>query len=124
MKTTTLLGREPAVWAGIVAVVVQFIAAFVVDVSQDVQTGVNVAAAALLGLLVAFKVGDGQVAALTGLAQAALALGMNLGLDWSADKQAAAMAFITVVAQAFVRTQVTAPVPAAALMRHAKPTAV
>lgn len=114
---TTLFGREPAVWAGIVAVVVQFVAAFVVDVSQNVQTGVNVAAAALLGLLVAFKVGDGQVAALIGLAQAALALGMNLGLDWSADKQAAVMAFITVVAQAFVRTQVTAPVPAPALKR-------
>jgi hypothetical protein len=120
---TTLFGREPAVWAGIVAVVVQFVAAFVVDVSQDVQTGVNVAAAALLGLLVAFKVGDGQVAALTGLAQAALALGMNLGLDWSADKQAAYMAIITVVAQAFVRTQVTAPVPAPAVNSptHAAP---
>ena len=37
--------------------------------------------------------------------------------DWSADKQAAVMAFITVVAQAFVRTQVTAPVPAPALKR-------
>lgn len=115
MKTTTLLGREPAVWAGLVAVVVQFVSAFVVNVSQDVQTGVNVAAAALLGLLVAFKVGDGQVAALTGFAQAALGLGMNLGLDWSADKQAAYMAIITVVAQAFVRTQVVAPVPAAAV---------
>jgi hypothetical protein len=111
VKTTMLFGREPAVWAGLVAVAVQFVSAFVVDVSQDTQTAVNVAAAALLGLLVAFKVGDGQVAALTGLAQAALALGMNLGLDWSADRQAAVMAAITVVAQAFVRTQVTAPVP-------------
>lgn len=114
MKTTTLFGREPAVWAGLVAVVVQFVSAFALDVNADVQTGVNVAAAALLGLLVAVKVRDGIVAALTGFAQAALALGMNLGLDWSAVRQAAAMAFITVVAQAFVRTQVTAPVPAAA----------
>lgn len=120
MKTTTLFGREPAVWAGIVAVVVQFAAAFVIDVSADVQTGVNAFAAALLGLLVAWKVGDGVVAALTGFAQAGLALGMNLGLDLSADKQAAVMAFITVVAQAFVRTQVTAPVPASA----ARPTVV
>ncbi|AKZ60820.1 hypothetical protein SAM23877_p111 (plasmid) [Streptomyces ambofaciens ATCC 23877] len=110
MKTTTLLGREPAVWAGLVAVAVQFVAAFVIDVNQDTQTAVNVTAAALLGLLVAFKVGDGQVAALTGFAQAALALGMNLGLDWSADRQAAVMAAVTVIAQAFVRTQVTAPV--------------
>lgn len=114
MKSPLVLGREPAVWAAIVAVVVQFVSAFVVDVDADVQTGVNVAAAALLGLLVAWKVHDGQIAALIGFAQAALALGMNLGLDWSADKQAASMAFITVVAQAFVRTQVTAPVPAPA----------
>lgn len=119
MKTTTLFGREPAVWAGIAAVVVQFVSAFVVDVSQDTQTAVNAAAAALLGLIVAFKVADGQLAALTGFAQAALALGMNLGLDWSADKQAAYMAIITVVAQAFVRTQVTAPVPAAAVKQSA-----
>ncbi|MFE1949936.1 hypothetical protein ACFW9D_05640 [Streptomyces sp. NPDC059524] len=112
MKTPTLLGREPAVWSALVAVLVQFVAAFVVDVNADVQTGVNVTAAALLGLLVAFKVHDGQVAALTGFTQAAIALGMNLGLDWSADKQAAAMAIVTVVAQSFVRTQVTAPVPA------------
>lgn len=114
MKSPLVLGREPAVWAGIVAVVVQFVAAFVIDVNADVQTGVNVAAAALLGLLVAFKVHDGQVAALTGFTQAALALGLNLGLDLTADKQAAVMAFVTVVAQAFVRTQVTAPVPAPA----------
>lgn len=111
---TTLFGREPAVWAGLVAVLVQFVSAFVINVSQDVQTGVNITAVALLGLIVAWKVHDGVVAALTGFAQAALALGMNLGLDWSADKQAAYMAIITVVAQAFVRTQVTAPVPAPA----------
>ncbi|MFM9373285.1 hypothetical protein [Streptomyces sp. Da 82-17] len=110
--TATLFGREPAIWAGLVAVVVQFAAAFIVDVTADVQAGVNATAAALLGLLVAFKVNDGQVAALTGFAQAALALGMHLGLDWSADRQAAAMALITVVAQTFVRTQVTAPAPA------------
>lgn len=121
---TTLFGREPAVWAGLVAVVVQFVAAFILNVSQNVQTGVNIAAVAVLGLLVAIKVHDGVVAALTGVAQAAVALGMNLGLDWSADKQAAWMALVTVVAQAFVRTQVTAPVPAAAIRRHATPSAV
>ncbi|MFD8516612.1 hypothetical protein ACFV27_37410 [Streptomyces antimycoticus] len=112
-----ILGREPAVWAGLVAVVVQFVSAFWINVSADTQTAVNVAAAALLGLAVAVKVGDGVVAALTGFAQAALALGMNLGLDWGADKQAAYMALITVVAQAFIRTQVTAPVPAGAVQR-------
>lgn len=106
-----IFGREPSVWLGLVAVAVQFVSAFVVEVSADTQTAVNVLAAAAAGLIVAFLVGDGVVAALTGFAQAGLALGMNLGLDWSADKQAAFMALITVTAAAFVRTQVTAPVP-------------
>jgi len=113
VKTPALIfGREPSVILGLVAVCVQFFSAFVMEVEQDTQSYVNGAAAAVVGFLVAWKVKDGVVAALTGLAQAGVALGMNLGLDWSTAKQAAAMAFVTVVAQAFVRTQVTAPVPA------------
>lgn len=111
-RSSKLFGREPAVWLGIVAVCVQFFSAFVVNVSQDTQALVNAVAAAAVGVIVSFMVRDGIVAALAGLAQAALALGMNLGLDWSGDRQAAVMAFITMVGQAFVRTQVTAPVPA------------
>ncbi|TVL89729.1 hypothetical protein [Streptomyces sp. SAJ15] len=119
-----IFNREPAVWLGLVAVVVQFVSAFWIEVSADTQTAINAVAAAAMGLIIAFMVHDGVVAALTGFAQAALALGMNLGLDWSTEKQAAWMAFITVVAQAFVRTQVTAPVPAVALRRPPGPTAV
>ncbi|MEV4975502.1 hypothetical protein [Streptomyces scopuliridis] len=115
MKTPRIFGREPSAILGLVAVLVQFVSAFVVEVSADTQTAVNVVAAAAVGLVVAYMVGDGLVAALTGLAQAALALGMNLGLDWDASRQAAAMAFVTVVAQFWlVRDRVTAPVPAAA----------
>lgn len=124
MKSTLIFGREPAVILGIVAVAVQFFSAFAMEVGQDTQTAVNAVAAAVVGLLVAWKVHDGVIGGLTGLAQAGLALGMNLGLDWSTAKQAAAMAFITVVAQAFVRTQVTAPVPAQALARPAAPRSV
>lgn len=122
MKTPKIFGREPSAILGLVAVAVQFVSAFVVDVSQDTQTAINVVAAAAVGLIVAYMVGDGLLAALTGFAQAGLALGMNLGLNWSADKQAAYMAGITILAQFWlVRSQVTAPVPAAAVR---KPTAV
>ncbi|MFI0822313.1 hypothetical protein ACH4TX_41930 [Streptomyces sp. NPDC021098] len=117
MKSTLIFGREPSVILGLVAVVVQFFSAFVMEVKPDTQTAVNAVAATAVGLLVAWKVGDGVLAALTGLAQAGLALGMNLGLDWSTAKQAAYMALITIVAQAFVRTQVSAPVPATAVKR-------
>jgi hypothetical protein len=115
MKTVKILGREPATWLGLVAVAVQFVSAFWVTVSPDVQTAVNATAAAALGLVTAVIVKDGVIAAVTGFAQTALALAMGLGLDWSTDRQAAAMALVTVVASAFVRSQVTAPVSAAQL---------
>lgn len=109
-KPALIFGREPSVILGLVAVCVQFFSAFVMEVAQDTQTLVNAVAAAVVGLTVAVMVKDGVVAALIGLAQAGLALGMNLGLDWSTAQQAAWMAFVTVVAQAFVRTQVVARV--------------
>ena len=112
MKTTMLFGREPAVWAGLVAVAVQFVSAFVIDVDQNTQTAINAVAAAVVGFAVAYMVKDeGTFASFVGLGQAALALGMNLGLDWSADKQAAAMAALTIAGQFWlVRDRVTAPV--------------
>ncbi|MFJ2279211.1 hypothetical protein ACIOEZ_34245 [Streptomyces sp. NPDC087866] len=114
MQTPRILGREPSAILGLVAVAVQFFSAFVMDVSQDTQTLVNAVAATAVGLVVAWMVHDGVIAAITGLASAALALGMNLGLDWSTDKQAAWMAGVMFGAHWFVRTQVTAPVSASA----------
>lgn len=116
-----IFGREPAVWLGLFAVCVQFVSAFWVDVDAETQAAVNATAAALMGLIVAAMVHDGVVAALTGFAQSALALGMHFGLDWSAEQQAALMAFITVVAQAFVRTQVVAPITAEAVPAPKRP---
>lgn len=111
MNTPRIFGREPSAILGLVAVAVQFFSAFVMEVGQDTQTAVNAAAAAAVGLAVAWIVRDGVIAAVSGFAAAALALGMNLGLDWSADRQAAWMAAVMVAAQWFVRTQVTAPAP-------------
>lgn len=112
MKPTLIFGREPSVILGAVAVAVQFFSAFVMDVDQDTQTAVNAVAAAVVGFAVAYMVKDeATFASFVGLAQAALALGMNLGLDWSGDKQAAFMAGFTIVGQFWlVRDRVTAPV--------------
>jgi hypothetical protein len=108
-----IFGREPSVILGLVAMAVQFFSAFVFEVDQDTQTTINAVAAAGVGLIVAFIVGDGAYAALVGLAQAVLAMAMNLGLDWSAEKQASAMLAVTVLGQFWlVRDRVTAPVPA------------
>jgi hypothetical protein len=108
-----IFGREPSVILGAVAVAVQFFSAFVIDVGQDTQTAINAVAAAVVGFAVAYMVKDeGTFASFVGLGQAALALGMNLGLDWSGDRQAAAMAALTILGQFWlVRDRVTAPVP-------------
>jgi putative flippase GtrA len=105
-------GREPSVILGALAIVVQFVSAFAINVSQTTQTAINVAAAALVGFIVAYMVKDeGTFAAFVGLGQAALALAMNLGLHWSADKQTAFMALFTILGQFWlVRDRVTAPV--------------
>lgn len=112
MKPTLLLGREPSVILGCVAIAVQFVSAFVVNVSQDTQTAINAAAAALVGFLVAYLAhSEGSFAAFVGLGQAALALAMNLGLHWTGDKQTAFMALFTILGQFWlVRDRITAPV--------------
>ena len=112
MSSVRIFGREPSVILGCIAVIVQFISAFVVNVSPDTQTLINGVAAAAVGFAVAYMVHDEKAfAAFVGLGQAALALGMNLGLHWSGDKQAAFMALFTIVGQFWlVRDRVTAPV--------------
>ena len=112
MSPVKIFGREPSVILGSIAIAVQFVSAFFVQVSQDTQTLINALAAAAIGFAVAYMVKDeGAFAAFVGLGQAALALGMNLGLDMSADQQAAAMAALTILGQFWlVRDRVTAPI--------------
>lgn len=114
-----ILGREPAMWLAILAAALKLAGAFWLNLSPDVQAWLNAAAAAGMGLAVAVMVKDGVVAAVVGLAQALLALAVGLGLDWSAEQQAVVMGFVTLVAGAFDRTQVVAPVPAKAIAGRA-----
>lgn len=114
-------GREPAAWLALFAILIKLAAAFGWDVSVDVQAYINGAAAAAMGLLIAFAAKDGQGAAIIGFAQAALALALGLGLDWSAAKQAVVMTAVTIAVGMWDRTQVIAPVPARTV---SKPTVV
>lgn len=52
------------------------------------------------------------MAALLGLAQAALAAAVGFGLKMGAEDQAVLLSFVSVVLGMFERTQITAPVPA------------
>ncbi|MFE1321582.1 hypothetical protein [Kitasatospora phosalacinea] len=108
-----ILGREPALWLALVAVVVKLAAAFGLHVTDDQQALVNAVAAALVGLVVALIVHDGRGAAVLGLVQAAIALAVGFGLHWSADQQAVALSAVAAVVAMWTRTQVTAPVAAA-----------
>lgn len=116
--STRILGREPAAWLSLIAVAVKLLAAFGLDVSAEQQASINAVAAASMGVLIALLASDGLGAAIIGFAQSGLALALGFGLDWSADQQAVVMAAVTVVIGMWDRTQVIAPVPAAAVARQ------
>lgn len=107
------LSRDPAFYVMLAATIIRLVAAFVVDLSADQQTWLNAAVAAVGGVVVAFWVKrEGQIAALTGLASALLAVAVGFGADIDAEGQAAIMSFVGAAAAAFVRTQVEARTPA------------
>jgi hypothetical protein len=106
-----IFGREPAVWLAVAAAALKLVGAFWAGFTPEQQSWCNAVLAAAMGLAVAIIAHDGIVAAVLGLAQALLSLAVGYGLDWTADQQAVVMAFVTMVAGAFNRTQVTAPVP-------------
>lgn len=105
------LSRDPAFYVMLAATVIRLLAAFVIHIADTQQTLLNAACAAIGGLVIAVWVRrDGQIAALTGLASALLALAVGFGAHIDGEGQAAIMSFVGVAAAAFIRTQVTAPV--------------
>lgn len=107
-------GREPALlYVGLLAPAVQMIAAFFLVTDPAVQGAVNAVAVALAGAITAALVKSDQlVPALTGLAQAGIALVLAFGVALSAEQQATVMTFVGVVVAIIVRDRVTARVPA------------
>lgn len=107
------LSRDPAFYVTVFATALRLVAAFIIDLSAEQQTWLNAGAAAIGGAVVAIWVRrDGQVAALTGVATALLAIAVGFGADISAEGQAAIMSAVGLLAAGFIRTQVEAPVPA------------
>lgn len=110
-----IFGREPAALLAFVAVAIKLIGAFGVNLSSDQQAVLNAVAAAGVGLAVAAMAHDSLAAPLYGFAQAGLALAVGFGLHWSADQQAVVLSFVQVAIGMFLRTQVTAKTPSAAV---------
>jgi hypothetical protein len=109
-KSVLILGREPALWLGLVSVITQTVSAFWVQVTPDQQAWISATAAAVVGLIVAYIVHDGIGAAVIGLVQAVIALAVGFGLDWTTGQQGIVLSLATVVVGMWTRTQVTAPV--------------
>lgn len=110
-----IFGREPAWWTALATAIVATLAAFVVHVTPDQQATINAVAVAGAGLITAAAVArDKLLPALLGIAQAVFNLAVAYGFDLPADKQAILLTLVTAVATGFVRTQVTAKVPATA----------
>lgn len=113
-----ILGREPVYLLGFIAAFLQALSAFGVDISDSTQTAINAVSAAAVGVITAIVLKNGALAAmLVQFAQAAMALCVGLGLDWSADHQSKVMAAIAALITLWLRERVTAPVPDIALER-------
>lgn len=105
--------RFPALILGLVAVVVQVGGPLLFAFSPEQDALVAAVTVALVGVATAWLVrGDALVAAIVGLAQAMLALGLGFGLALPADTQSLIMAAVAAAAAAFVHSQVVGPVPA------------
>ncbi|WP_282204557.1 hypothetical protein [Kitasatospora fiedleri] len=109
-----IFGREPALWLALVASAVKLVAAFGLDLSVDQQAVLNAAAAAVVGVVVAFVARDALFAPVLGAIQAVVALAVGFGLNWSSDQQAIVMTAATALVAMFTRTQAIAPVSASA----------
>lgn len=107
-----MIKREPALlYVGLLAPVVQALAAFVLVVSPEIQGAVNAVAVAVAGAVTAGLVrSDKLVPAITGAFQAVLALVLAFGVDWSAQQQASLMIAVGAIVAVVVRDRVTAPV--------------
>jgi hypothetical protein len=109
-----ILGRDPATITGLIAALLGALGAFGLNLDDSLQSIIMAVVTAFLGLITAFQVGDGLVAAINGFAQSAISLFLYFGLDWSAENQAKVLFFISIAAGFWIRDKVTAPVPAEA----------
>lgn len=120
-----IFGREPAMFLALVSSIVMMLGPILgpvlgFQITPNQQGAINAVAAALVGILTSFSVAkDGGLALIVGLVKAILALGIAFGvkingqpLQLDAGQQAIIMTAVTTLVQFFVRTQVTASLPA------------
>lgn len=106
-------GREPAQWLGLVSAAIALFSSMILPLTPDQQGVLNAVAVALVGFVTALAVsGEKAAPMVAGLVQAVLALALAFGMDLSQSLQGSIMAFVAAGVAWYLRTQVTAPVPA------------
>ncbi|OLT36755.1 hypothetical protein BJF79_30765 [Actinomadura sp. CNU-125] len=106
-----ILGRDPAAWLAAVAVAVQALVAWGVDLSEEQQAAINAAATLVMGLAIAVVVARDQIIpAAAGALGGVLQLLVAFGVDFTQEQITTAGALLTAALGLFLRTQVTAPV--------------
>lgn len=114
------LRREPAVIMALAAGLIQVLSAFLTHWTDEQQGTLNAAIALVAGLVTAGMVSlDKALPLLGGLVQAVFAVGLAYGWEVTPEAQSAVLALVSAVTGAFIRTQVTAKVPAVERDREA-----
>jgi len=105
--------REAAWIPAAVVALIQFVLPFVTDMSQPVAAAVNGALAFIAALVTAFLVSaEKGLAFLVGAGNTIVQLAAGFGIIMTDAQQAALATFLTLIAAAYTRTQVVAPVTA------------
>jgi hypothetical protein len=104
-----IFGREPAVWLGLLAVVLQTLVAWGVHLTGEQQGAINAVVTFAMGLAIAVSVAREQIVPVAGsLMAAVLQLWVAFGGDVSQEQITTASAVVTAVLAAWLRTQVVA----------------
>lgn len=112
----TVLGREPIQWISLLSAAIALFSSLVIPLDGGQQGALIAVVTAVFGFVGAVAVSGEKAAPLVaGLVQSALALALAFGLALSPEVQGSVMAFVAAGVGWYLRTQVVAPVPAAAV---------
>lgn len=106
-----LFGRDPSVTWSVVAAALAALMAFHVPLTEVMIASIMAVLYAGSDMITAFVVkSDKQLPLVIGFAEAVMTLILVFGVEMSVGQVSAIMGLVTVVAGAFIRTQVDAPV--------------
>lgn len=106
--------REAAMIPALIAAVIQFLLPFFTDMTPQLAAAVNGGLGFVAALITAFAVAvDKGLALLAGSANLIIQLAAGFGIVMTDAQQATLATVLTLLAAAFTRTQVVAPVGAA-----------